>query len=89
MAVCADLVGEVLSKEIFLRLLVLQVDFNLIECLLRAEMWLVVHLLELFVIGLAHLLLGDLGLEELAVGLVLLLAILLLEVLHSIHVVKG
>ena len=52
-------------------------------------MWLVVHLLELFVIGLAHLLLGDLGLEELTVGLVLLLAILLLEVLHSIHVVKG
>lgn len=50
-------------------------------------MRLIVKLLELVFRSLAHLLLSDLVLQEFAVGTVLTLAVLALEVLHSVHIV--
>ena len=86
--VCVDLVLQVLSQELFLSLLRLQIDFNLIEGLFGAEVRLVVELLVLVLRIFPLLLFCDLVLNELPVRPVLVLAILLLEVLHAVHVVQ-
>ena len=86
--VCVDLVGQVLSQELFLGLLCLQIDLNLIESLLGAEVRLVVEMLVLVLRTFPLLLFSDLVLNEFPVGTVLVLAILLLEVLHAVHVVQ-
>ena len=52
-------------------------------------MRLVVEMLVLMLRIFPRLLLGDLGLEELAIRPVLVLAILLLQILHLVHVVEG
>ena len=86
--VCVDLVGQVLSQELFLSLLCLQIDLNLIKSLFGAEVRLVVELLVLVLRIFPLLLFSDLVLNEFPIGSVLVLAILLLEVLHAVHVVK-
>ena len=86
--VCVDLVGQVLSQELFLSLLCLQIDLNLIKSLFGAEVRLVVELLVLVLRIFPLLLFSDLVLNEFPVGSVLVLAILLLEVLHAVHVVQ-
>ena len=61
----------------------------MVKCLFGAEVRLVVEVLVLVLRIFPRLLLGDLGLEELAIRPVLVLAILLLKILHLVHVVEG
>ena len=83
------LVGQVLLKELLLLLLVLQAALDLVEGFFRAEMWLVVEVLDGLLNLLPGLLLSDLAADEIDVGTVLVVAILRLDCLHAIHVVNG
>ena len=86
--VCVDLVAQLISQEIFLSLLRIQINFDLIERFFRAKVRFVVQEFIISLVGLAHLLLSNLGLKELSVGLVLFVTVLLLEVLHTVHIVE-
>ena len=86
--VCVDLVLQVLSQELLLSLLSLQIDLNLIKSLFWAKVRLIVKMLKLVLRSFPLLLFSDLVLNEFPVGSVLVLAILLLEVLHAVHVVQ-
>lgn len=86
--VCVDLVAQCIPQEIFLSLMCIQVNLDLIKRFFRAKVWFVVQEFIISLVVLAHLLLSDLGLKELSVGLVLFLTVLLLEVLHAVHIVE-
>lgn len=88
LSVCVDLVCQVCLQEILFSLCCLKIDSNLVKCLFRAKMWLVVHMLILMLGTFPLLLLSDLVLKEFAIGSVLVFAILLFKVLHAVHIVQ-
>lgn len=67
----------------------IKIDSDLVKGLFGSEVRLVVEVLVLMLRTFPRLLLGDLGLEELAICSVLVLAILLLQILHLVHIVEG
>ena len=79
--------GQVHLQKLLLLLLLLKTLLDLIEGLLRSEMWLVVEALDRIFRILTCCLLRDLVAQEFTVDPILLLLVLTLYKLYAVHVV--
>ena len=87
-AIRVDLVGQVLSKEVLFLPMSLKIGFNLVESLLRTEVWLVIKRVNIAFELSNTLSFGHLVADEVTIGPVLSESILVGKSLRPVHVIQ-